>query len=325
MPSRFFILALALILPRCGAGTMPPSPSASPSGPGDTWTPLTPLNEARQEVGVAALEGRIYVAGGFRSDGSTANTVEAYDVAAGAWSFAAPMPLALNHCAAVAFSGRIFVAGGSLPSGAVSAALLEYDPRRNDWQMRSPMPTARTAMVADVLGGRIYVAGGVPGGTAFEVYDPARDRWQALPEMPTARNHVAGGTVGTRFFAAGGRPPNTLSVLEAFDTAASSWARLAPLPTGRSGHAAAVVRGCLYFFGGEGNAAVPTGVFPQNEVYDPRTNTWESRAAMRTPRHGIGAAVVNGRIFIPGGAILQGLGATTAFDVYDPPAGKTCE
>jgi hypothetical protein len=40
----------------------------------------------------AVTEGRIYVAGGYRADRSTAATVEVYDPATNAWSFAAPMP-----------------------------------------------------------------------------------------------------------------------------------------------------------------------------------------------------------------------------------------
>jgi N-acetylneuraminic acid mutarotase len=187
------------------------------------------------------------------------------------------------------------------------------------------MPTARNAVVAGVRGGRIYVAGGAPGGRDLEAYDVAADRWERLPPMPTPRNHVAGGFVGDRLFAIGGRPPNTLAANEAFDAVASTWSTRAALPTGRSGHGAAVVRGCVYVFGGEGNAGRPDGVFPQNEAYDPRTDTWQSLAPMPTPRHGVGAVAVGDRIFIPGGATVQGFGATAAHEVYTVPAGKSCE
>jgi N-acetylneuraminic acid mutarotase len=143
--------------------------------------------------------------------------------------------------------------------------------------------------------------------------------------MPTPRNHVAGGFVGDRFFAIGERPPNTLAVNEAFDLVARTWLTRAAMPTGRSGHAAAVVRSCLYVFGGEGNAARPDGVFPQNEVYDARSDSWASLAPMPIPRHGIGAAAIGDRIFIPGGATVQGFGATGAHEVYTVPVGRSCE
>ena len=122
----------------------------------------------------------------------------------------------------------------------------------------------------------------------------------------------------------GGRPPLTLSVLEVFDPATNTWSSRAPMPTGRSGHAAAVVRGCLYVFGGEGNTSAANGVFPQSELYDPGTNSWTSLAAMRTPRHGIGAAVVGNRIFVPGGANVQGFGAVAAHDVFEALSARSC-
>ena len=284
-----------------------PDPTPPSSGPGNTWASLALMIEPRQEVGVAAIGTRVFVAGGFRANGTTANTLEIYDTAANAWSIAA--------------TGI----GGALGSGASTDAVQEYDPARNEWGLKTPMPTARNAVVTGVRGGRIYVAGGAPGGRDLEAYDPATDRWETLPLMPTPRNHVAGGFVGDRLFAMGGRPPNTLAVHEVFAAAARTWSSRAPMPTGRSGHGAAVVRGCIYVFGGEGNPARPDGVFPQNEVYDPRTNTWETLAPMLTPRHGIGAVPVGDRIFIPGGATVAGFGATAANEVYTIPAGRSCE
>lgn len=42
---------------------------------------------------------------------------------------------------------------------------------------------------------------------------------------------------------------------------------------------------------------------------------------MQTGRHGISAAVFGNSIYLPGGATLQGFGATTVNDAYviDPP------
>ena len=327
MRSRIFSLLALAGAAACGreSGSPAASPTPGASAGGDVWTRLTPMSESRQEVCVAEIGGRIYVAGGFVAGGATSSTLEVYDPDRNAWSTLAPMPRGLNHCMAAAVSGRLYVIGGALASGGDSADTMEYDPQANTWRLRAPMPTPRSAAMAAVLSGRIYVAGGTGSGRALEVYDPQADTWSALPLMPTGRNHVAGGVAGSRLFAVGGRPPNTLSVNEAFDTTTGIWSTLAPMPTGRSGHAAAVVRGCLYTFGGEGNAAAPTGVFPQNEVYDPRSNTWQTLTPMPTPRHGIAAAVIGDRIFIPGGAATQGFGVVAAHEAYTVPAGRTCQ
>jgi N-acetylneuraminic acid mutarotase len=327
-PSLRYACGLLLALGACGGDDTggPGDPTAPPTGgSGGSWASLAPMTEPRQEVGVAVVQNRIFVAGGFRGDGSTARTLEAYDVSANAWTVLAPMPAAVNHPGAAAVNGRVYVIGGALGSGASTDAVQEYDPLRNDWGLKTPMPTARNAVVTGVHGGRIYVAGGTPGGRELAAYDPAADRWESLPLMPTPRNHLAGGIVGDRFFAIGGRPPNTLAVNEAFDVVTRTWLGRAAMPTGRSGQGAAVVRGCVYVMGGEGNSARTDGVFPHNQVYDPRSDGWTTLEPMPTPRHGIGAAAIGDRIFVPGGATVQGFGATAAHEVYTVPAGRSCE
>jgi N-acetylneuraminic acid mutarotase len=282
------------------------------------------MRESRQEVGVAELGGKIYVAGGFRQDRSTANTVEVYDPASDKWSFVAPMPVALHHPAAAAVEGKLYVIGGTSPGGAANANL-EYDQQKNGWKAKAPMPTARSSPAAAVIDGKIFVAGGDPARRAFEVYDPKADKWTQLTPMPTPRDHLAAVAFGGKFYAVGGRPPLTLNALEVFDPATNRWSALAPMPTGRSGIAGAVVKDCLYVFGGEGNPSHPRGVFPQNEVYNPKTNSWERLAPMPTPRHGIGAAVIGNKIHIPGGADVQGYGLIAANEVFTVLEGKSCE
>jgi hypothetical protein len=39
---------------------------------------------------------------------------------------------------------------------------------------------------------------------------------------------------------------------------------------------------------------------------------------MATPRHGIGAAVIDGRVYVPGGGTRPGLAPTAATEVYTP-------
>lgn len=131
--------------------------------------------------------------------------------------------------------------------------------------------------------------------------------------------------MGDRFFAVGGWPPNTLAVNEAFDAVARTWSARAAVPTGRSGHGAAVVRGCLYVFGGEGNAARPDGVFPQDEAYDaaqqflgdPRPH---AHAAPRHRRSRGRRPHLHSRAVRP-----CRFGATAAHQVYTVPTGKSCE
>ncbi len=90
------------------------------------------------------------------------------------------------------------------------------------------------------------------------------------------------------------------------------------MPTSRGGVASAVLDGRLYVFGGEGDARSPLGVFAAAEAYDPASDRWEVLPAMRTPRHGMGAAAAGGAIVVPGGATRQGLGASAVVEAFVP-------
>jgi N-acetylneuraminic acid mutarotase len=286
------------------------------------WVPLASLQEPRQEVAVAALAGKVYVIGGIRADGSTADTVEVYDPATDRWQFAAPLPTSVHHTAAAVVGGTLYVIGGlwGLRFAPVNA-VFAYDSTTNTWTRKASLLTSRGALAVGVVAGRIYAAGGSPRARErdFAVYDPATDTWTSLPPLPTPRNHLAAGTVGTTFYAVGGRSGGIggiTDVLEAFDTRSSAWMTKAPMPTARGGIAGAVVQGCLYVFGGEGNPARADGVFATTEVYDPRISAWQRLQPMRTPRHGIGAAAVGRRIYIPGGATVQGFGVTGVHEAF---------
>jgi N-acetylneuraminic acid mutarotase len=174
-----------------------------------------------------------------------------------------------------------------------------------------------------VLGGEIFVAGGFRGGAVadFSAYDPATDGWRELPPLPRPADHVVAGAIGRLIYVAGGRSGgisgHSASLL-VFDPDQMTWASRASMPTSRGGAASAVVSGRLYVFGGEGNGAHPSGVFGQAERYDPTKDQWISLPAMPDRRHGTGAAVVDGVIYIPGGATEQGFGAVDTHSALDP-------
>ncbi|MCS6937156.1 MAG: galactose oxidase [Candidatus Bipolaricaulota bacterium] len=318
---------LRLVVAICILGGLVGVASAQEMG---RWLKGAPLPVPRSEVAVAEVSGKIYVIGGFDGDRRTSAVVEAYDPATDQWTPIAPLPRGLNHPMAAGANGKLYVIGGYLGPALNNAtnALWEYDPATQRWIERAAMPTVRAAGAAVVVDGKIYVVGGARATGSvgdFAVYDPQTNRWTTLPAMPTPRDHIAAGAYGKKIYVAGGRPPFTggLRTLEVFDLEAQRWAALAPMPTGRSGIAGAVVRGCFYVFGGEGNRQSATGVYEQNEVYDPKSNRWESQPPMPTPRHGIGAAVWENRIYIPGGAPLLGFSVSNAHEVYEPT--KSCE
>jgi len=300
--------------------------SGAPDGPGG-WTVLPPLaGGARQETGVAALDGKIYVVGGFNNAGVVARTVEAYDPALRTWSTVAPFPRVLHHANTAAVGGKLYVVG-MLVDGLFTAngEVYVYDPASNTWSMKPPLPAGqeRGAGGVAVIGTKIYVAGGFRNGNAvadFSSYDTATDMHATLPPLAQASDHLVAGAVNGIVYAIGGRFGGITGLLGrvvAFDPVAGSWSDRAPMITARGGAAAAVVRDRIVVAGGEGNAAVPSGVFPQVEVFVPASNSWYSLPNMRTPRHGTGGASIGNTFYVPGGAAVQAFGASAAVESID--------
>jgi N-acetylneuraminic acid mutarotase len=297
-------------------------PGQDPDGEG-RWVPLAPLAAGpRQELPAVELGGQIYAIGGFDALSRTVATVEAFDPQQNRWRRVADVPQPMNHANAAAVLGKIYVVGYLDAGFRGVGRVFEYDPASDLWTERTPMPagTERGASGTAVVDGRIYVVGGSRGRAVADasVYSPVSDSWTVLPPLPTARDHLAAAAIGRVVYAASGRNGPNTAALEAFNTETRVWTPRAPIPTARGGIAAAAFEGRLYVFGGEGNAAEPSGVFSQTEVYDPATDRWEALAPMRTPRHGIGAAVLGERIYVPGGATRQGFGAVAAHEAFVP-------
>ncbi|HUP61380.1 MAG TPA: kelch repeat-containing protein [Thermoanaerobaculia bacterium] len=274
------------------------------------WLSFAPVLTPRQEVAVAAANGKVYLIGGIGDAGVILDSVEEYDPHAGAWRFVAPLPRPVHHAAAATIGISIYVIGGyeTLAFDPVSF-VYRFDTQLDQWTEVASLPLPRGALAAVAIGGKIYAAGGVPRGRDLTVYDPNTNAWTTLPSMPTPREHLAAAAANGILFVAGGRFSfGNTNAFECYEPGPQRWTALPPLPTARSGIAAAVLAGRMYVFGGEGNSASLTGIFPQTESFDLATFTWRSEPLMRTPRHGIGAATIGKLIFIPAGATVQGFG-----------------
>ncbi|MBM2810069.1 MAG: hypothetical protein HW416_828 [Chloroflexi bacterium] len=287
--------------------------------PGSIWTVRTELLESYSEIAVGELNGQIYVIGGYPQTRRYVDTVQVYDSAAGRWSYTTPAPQPLHHTMTTSVNGKLYLIGGEISAdgfanqGFYINTVYEYDPATAVWTQKAPMPTARSAGATDVIDGKIYVAGGrPPQGSDFAVYDPAADTWRVLPDLPTQRNHLAAAAIGGKLYVAGGRfgggvGSEMTDILEIYDPATNTWSRGAPLLERRAGLNGVAARGCFYTFGGEGNDPHPLGIFANNEVYNPVTDSWQSLEPIPVPVHGVtGAAYVDGWIHLPGGGISRG-------------------
>lgn len=304
-----------------GACTPAPGWTAAPSlARGDT-----------QETATVALDGKIYVLGGF--GGAAENvpvlaSVQIFDTVTCAWSMGPDLPRSVHHANAAVVDGRIYVVGAMEGLNFMAVGhVWSWNPATDTaWATHTSMPagTQRGSAVTGVIGGTIYLAGGLRGGAVNQVssYTPMTDTWDTttLPVLPIVRDHGCGGVVDGKLYVTGGRATSigstSSSVYEY--TPGGAWIPRMPMPTGRGGTACGVVGDRIIVVGGEGNGASPTGVFPQVESYQPSSDTWMMHAPMPMPRHGMGAAGWNGTLYVPGGADTQGFGAVATHEVFTP-------
>ena len=284
------------------------------------WTTIPPLNVPRQEVGVAAVEGRVYVIGGIGTDQQGSKVVEIFDTQAGGWRLGPSFPIPIHHPNVAAVGSKIYVAGGySDPGFTPVAKVFELDTDTELWTRKADLRRARAAGAAVEYAGRMYVFGGDTGDrsvTDTSVYDPSADQWTELRPMPTPRNHMGAAVLRGRIYVVGGRPGN-LPVNEMYDPATNTWTTKPPMPTARSGHAVGAYRQSLIAIGGEGNPGTSTGVFSEVEAYNADLEDWTSLEPMVVPRHGIGIGAIGNAMFIPGGAVFEGYGATGQSDFFE--------
>ncbi len=282
---------------------------------------LAPLGAPRQEMGVAAVGGKIYVAGGFDKEGQGLRTVEAYDPGANRWHPVLALPVPLHHVAAAEVGGVLYLMGGFEGSSFEFATnrVWAYHPTSGQWRQRAPMPTQRGALAVAVYDKKIYAVGGFRDGHSisdFAVYDVAQNRWSSLPPMPTRRDHLAAVAAPDIIAISGRKDGINLSEVERYNPDQKLWSTVASIPTPRSGFAAVNIGGQIYTFGGEGNVHRRDGMIYETEIYDPVKDRWRVDVVMKTPRHGIGAGFYNGMIYIPGGATRQGLEAVDIHEAY---------
>ena len=136
----------------------------------NTWTTLKAAPVMHYRPVVAAIGGKLYVAGGNNAAGTAFRRVDVYDPATNTWSVGTAMPTARANAGAAFIAGKWYVFGGK--KGTAYLNTLEvYDPAANAWGTRPAMPTARAALGVGGVSGLIYAVGGRNATAALATHD----------------------------------------------------------------------------------------------------------------------------------------------------------
>jgi N-acetylneuraminic acid mutarotase len=151
------------------------------------------------------------------------------------------------------------------------------------------------------------------------------DSWITLESMPTARTSLGVAVVDGKIYAIGGYNGSYLAVNEMYDPAADTWITKEPMPTPRHSFGIAVYQNKIYLFGGKTRSSdsESSGITGGTEVYDPSTDTWETKTSMPTPRSSLCASAINNKIYLIGGAVYTNqnppfYNSTNINEMYNP-------
>lgn len=302
---------------------------------GGSWATAQSMGEARGGLGVAAINGKIYVIGGYLSEGyyysldptkGFVATNEEYDPANNSWTTKTPMPTARAHFAIASCNGKIYCINSALVGfqldeiyhlfkSPIYAGVNEaYDPSTDTWQTKTPMPAAMPHAQANVVNGKIYIMDG----TNNWMYDPAIDNWTQRAAAPFA---VSGyeyvypsAVVGDKIY----YMPSYGSLL-VYDATTDSWSQDARTPrldiTGKATAVSSPLTPTRIYL----LTVAPYGWVPYGKtdtsgparrttfVYNPQTDSWSAGAQSTDYRVEFSTTTLNDKVYVIGGFSFDSL------------------
>lgn len=177
------------------------------------------------------------------------------------------------------------------------------------WHPAAPSPIARAEGPGVVVNGKLYVVGGFNSRNLdvtnrHYAYDPQADRWQRLADMPVSNTHIVGAVDGDTVWYAGGyvgkHPGKAIRDVYKYHVPSDRWTKGPPLPEPRAaGVLVRLGRNLHYISGLSLDRDTNYGdhwILPLDGVQQ-----WTPRAPMPMPRGHMGAAVLDGKIYVVGG------------------------
>jgi hypothetical protein len=105
------------------------------------WTALPSMKYPREAPQAAFIGGKLYVTGGWGSDGKPVAVTEVFDPSAGTWSTGASIPTPYAGAAFTTLNGELYVIGGCDANNCGHTDVQIYDPDSNSWSTGADYPS----------------------------------------------------------------------------------------------------------------------------------------------------------------------------------------
>ena len=290
-----------------------------------TWQPVVTQNSCspRHENAAALIGDSLYAVGG-----RGIKPLEALNLKTLVWQTLPTPPVEMNHFQAITYRGELYVIAafqGQYPHEKPLPTMFIYSPKQGAWRTGPEIPKDRLRGSAGVVvyNDKIYIACGIIDGhydghvAWLDEYDPRTNTWKKLPDAPRTRDHISAAVVDDKLYLAGGRNSTarinkvletTIAEVDVYSFKTGKWTTLpasSNIPTQRAGATAVTQGGKVWIIGGE---SVQQLSHNEAEALDPKTNTWVGKTSMKQGRHGTGAVVHKGNIYIVAGSANHGGG-----------------
>ncbi|MFT5049120.1 MAG: N-acetylneuraminic acid mutarotase [Chlamydiales bacterium] len=285
---------------------------------GCIWEDRAPCPLPRVEGPSVAVDGRVFVFGGFYDQALHATPqVHAYDPATDSWTRRADMPVAVTHAGLALDSQTVWIAGGFSGNhpGAVVASVFKYDTVTDTWSSGPALPAPRGSGGLVRLERQLHFFGGVSSdketslGEHFVLDLDNPGGWTLAAPLPIPRNHFGSAALAGKAYVIGGQfghdiDPIDQAHVHAYDPLGDTWSEVAPLPFGRShmepGTLSTGAR--LLVVGGRANGMGAIAL-PDITEYDPVEDTWTALPPLPVGLLAPVACVQGAELFVSAGGL----------------------
>jgi len=209
-----------------------------------SWSGLSPMNLENYTSCAAAINGKIYVIGGYNPPFIGISDNQIYDISTDTWTEGSPMPTAAgDYAIGVYHDSLIYCIGGLDDNAFTDYDLVQiYDPGTDTWTTGTSVPLSGFGWQGGIVGNKIVVCGGaqfftglVVGTTYVGTIDPsnpANITWEQVADYPSGGNFRPGAaaaldqSTGLVIFTGGdpdGTATSALTGTFAYDVNSGSW------------------------------------------------------------------------------------------------------
>jgi hypothetical protein len=275
--------------------------------------------------------GKVLIAGGIISGGSTTNSAELYESATGKFTATGEMmsPRA-NHTASFLTNGsnKTIIAGGT-NGGQVLSSAEAYNLATGKFEPTGSMTSLRYGHTATVVNPvQVLITGGILGGEVENHRTASADLWASeffhpagSMSSPRADHTATLFSNGKVLIAGGTSNTEALSSAELWDPTTGKFAPTGSMKEARYSYTATLLGNDKVLVAGGFTSISSNATTASAELYDPTTGKFEPTGSMSSPRADHTATVLgNGKVLIAGGTTSTE--AVTSAELYDPTTGK---